>query len=311
MSAGNAAAAPPVALVTGASGAIGGAVAVALAERGWSLALSGRRSSPLEDVSRRCTNAGAAAVTVHPSDLAVDGAGEALVGAAWESHGGLAAVVTTAGAPRRRHASRLTVADVTAAWRANTVTAVSVVLAVLPRMLGHRAGTIVVVGSLSGRLGPPREAAYAASKFALTGFAESLAVDLWDSPVAVRLVQPGPIDTPMWGEVADNEPPVYTGPRFPPAVVAAAVVAAVEAGPGAAFETFVPAEFAGVVELRARDPELYLAGAAAVGRGEEPGHLPDAGAPHLPDAGAPHLPDAGAPHPPGAAPPPPEADDGR
>lgn len=275
MSAGNAAAAPPAALVTGASGAIGGAVAVALAERGWALALSGRRVLALDEVSRRCAQAGAAAVTAHPGDLAVDGAGEALVGAAWEGHGGLAAVVTAAGAPGRRHASRLTPADVTAAWQANTVTAVSVVLGVLPRMLRRGAGTVVVVGSLAGRLGPPREAAYAASKFALTGFAESLAVDLRDSPVAVRLVQPGPIDTPMWGEVAGNETPVYTGPRFPPSDVAAAVVAAVEAGPGGAFETFVPADFAGVVELRARDPELYLAGAAAVGRGEQPqGPLP-------------------------------------
>lgn len=137
---------------------------------------------------------------------------------------------------------------------------VRMTLALLPRMLERGTGTIVNVASVAGRVGTPREAAYSGSKFALSGFTEVLAVDLWDTPIEVRLVQPGPIDTPIWG-LPDNEAASYSGPKFPPEDVAAACVAALRGD--ATFETFVPADFKGIAEFKAANIDTFMQGAAS------------------------------------------------
>ena len=80
----------------------------------------------------------------------------------------------------------------------------AITLALLPRMLERRSGTIVNVSSIGGRLGIAPEAAYCASKFALAGWSESLAADLVGTGVAVRLVLPGAIDTEIWDQ-PDND----------------------------------------------------------------------------------------------------------
>ena len=89
------------------------------------------------------------------------------------------------------------------------------------------AGCIVNVSSLGGRLGIAHEAAYCASKFALCGWTEAMAIDLWDTAVDVRLVIPGAIDTEIWDQPG-NDPPLYDGPLEPPETVAEAIAAAIE-----------------------------------------------------------------------------------
>ena len=68
---------------------------------------------------------------------------------------------------------------------------------------GH--GLTVLVSSMGGRIGIAHEAAYCASKFALAGFSESMAIDLYGTGVSVKLALPGPIETEIW-DVAGNDP---------------------------------------------------------------------------------------------------------
>ena len=138
-------------------------------------------------------------------------------------------------------------------------------LALLPLMLERDAGTIVNVASLGGRLGIIHEAAYSASKFALTGWSESLAVDLYDTGVHVRLIQPGPIDTEIW-DLPDNETPLYQGPKVPPEVVAEGIVAAVDSD---RFEHYLP-DMKAVIEGKTADIDAFIAGTAAMGRQQSP-----------------------------------------
>jgi short-subunit dehydrogenase len=131
-------------------------------------------------------------------------------------------------------------------------------LAVLPRMLERDAGVIMNVSSLGGRLGIRNEAAYCASKFALSGWSESMAMDLWPTGVDVRLITPGAIDTEIWDQEG-NDPAPYHGPLEPPATVAAAICDALV---GVAFETYTP-DMKGVAEFKTSDIDTFMAGTVA------------------------------------------------
>ena len=134
-------------------------------------------------------------------------------------------------------------------------------LALLPRMLDRDAGVIVNVSSVAGRLGNLNESAYSASKFALCGWSEALATDLFDTGVEVRLVNPGPIDTEIW-DLPDNDDPVYDGPKVPPEEVAVGIVAAIE---GDRFEHYLP-DMKAIIEAKTADPDSFIAGMAAMAR---------------------------------------------
>jgi short-subunit dehydrogenase len=114
------------------------------------------------------------------------------------------------------------------------------------------------VSSLGGRLGIANEAAYVASKFALSGWTEAMAVDLWSSPVAVRLITPGPIDTEIWDQPG-NDAADYDGPLEPPTTVAEAICDALVSD---TFETYVP-DLKAVAEMKTADVDAFLAGLAA------------------------------------------------
>jgi short-subunit dehydrogenase len=90
-----------------------------------------------------------------------------------------------------------------------------------------------------------------------------MAIDLWDTGVDVRLVQPGPIDTEIWDHPGSDDP-VYDGPKFPPDDVAAGIVAAIA---GDRFETYVP-DLGAIVEGKTADVDGYLAGVAQMARAQ-------------------------------------------
>jgi short-subunit dehydrogenase len=127
----------------------------------------------------------------------------------------------------------------------------------VPRMLERGQGMIVNVASLAGRLGNANEAAYSASKFALCGWSEAIAVDLWDTPIEVRLVNPGPIDTEIW-DLPGNDAPFYDGPKVSADEMAGGIVTAMESD---AFEHYVP-DMKAVVEMKTSDPDSFLRGMA-------------------------------------------------
>ena len=243
-------------LLTGASAGIGWATAHALATAGATLAVTGRPVERLDALVAELPGDGHVAI---PADLDDLTAAVAVVTAATEAVGPLDVVVHNAGMPMRRPVTALAPHEVAATMRVNFEAPMQMALASLPGMLERGRGSQVFVSSLGGRLGIVHEAAYCASKFALCGWAEAMAIDLWDRPVDVHLVLPGPIDTEIWDRPG-SDPPVYDGPKEPPSVVADAIVAAIE---GDAFETYAP-DLKGIVEWKTSDPDGFLAGAAGM-----------------------------------------------
>ncbi len=241
-------------LVTGASSGIGAAVARVLAARNDTVALVARRADRLEQVLAECRTTSPASER-WAADLSEPAAAAALALRIWDHYGGLDVVVNNAAVPMRRHATRLTTAEVERTMRINFFSPAALTLAVLPRMLERGSGTIVNVSSLGGRLGIATEAAYSASKFALAGWSESLALDLDGTGVGIKLVLPGAIDTEIWDQ-PDNDAPLYDGPKDPPESIAGAVVDAIDSE---RFEHYLP-DMKAVVEAKTTDIDAFMAG---------------------------------------------------
>jgi short-subunit dehydrogenase len=254
-------------LVTGASSGIGAVLAERLAERGAVVGLVARRAERLAEVLDRC-RAHSPDSMMWAADLGDLDRAEAIVEEAWHAFGYLDVLINNAAIPKRRDVRLLTVDEIDDVMRVNFTSPVRMSLALLPRLLDRGAGMIVNVSSLGGRLGIVHEAAYCAAKFALCGWSESMAMDLWDTGVDVRLVIPGPIDTEIWDR-PDNDAPIYDGPLEPPSVVADAMIELIE---GDHFEVYAP-DLRSIVEFKTTEIDTFLEGAAAMGA-----HRPD-GAP--------------------------------
>jgi short-subunit dehydrogenase len=253
-----------VALVTGASSGIGAATARLLAAGGTTVALVARRADRLEAVAEDCRltapRSRAWAADLGDTDLAAT-----LAVQIWDELGPLDVVVNNAAIPMRRPAQRLTMADVERTMTVNFYSPVAITLALLPRMLERDVGTVVNVSSMGGRLGIAAEAAYSASKFALAGWSESLAVDLWDTGVAVKLVLPGAFDTEIWDQ-PDNDTAPYSGPLAPPEEGAVGIVASITSD---RFEHYVP-DMKAVVEMKTKDIDGFMAGMRAMADASPP-----------------------------------------
>jgi len=125
-------------------------------------------------------------------------------------------------------------------------------------MLERDRGVIVNVSSFGGRAGIPGEAAYCASKFALCGWSESMALDLWHTGVEVRLILPGAIATEIW-DLPGNDAPLYDGPLEPAETVGAGIIDAIE---GDRFEHYLP-DMKGLVEWKTSAIDEFMAGTVA------------------------------------------------
>ena len=241
-----------VAIVTGASSGIGEAVAVDLAGRGTTVVAVARRKELLDEVIERCrrTAPDSEAAVADVSDRA---AVEGLCKDALAKHGKVDVLVNNAGIPLRKHATRLTVEDVEQVMQINFFGMIYATLALLPSMLERKSGHIVNVSSVAGRIGAPREAAYSASKYAMTGWSEVLSSDLQGSGVKVHLIIPGAIDTEIWRKV--QEPAAYSGKFIPPQEIADAVREVIERD---RFERWVPRKLMPVATFRALLPGTYI-----------------------------------------------------
>jgi short-subunit dehydrogenase len=249
------------ALVTGASSGIGRETARSLAARGARVAVTARRTDRLCALIAELPGGGHVALA---RDLAEPGAAEGLVEEAWERLAGLDVVVHNAGIPKRRHATAVTMDEVTATMYLNYEVPVRMTLATLPRMLERGRGCHVYVSSLGGSLRIGTEAAYCGSKFALAGWAEAVAIDLWDTPIEIRLCLPGAIETEIWDQ-PDNDPPLYDGPLEPATTVAEDIADQIE---GERFEVYSP-DMRAIVEWKTSDPAAFLAGVAEMARRKE------------------------------------------
>src|SRR6516162_3419268 len=270
MNARSAGAAGRTVLVTGASSGIGAALARELASRGDAVALVARRAERLDEVLAEC-RATAPASQCWAADLSDPASAADLALEIWDHFGGLDVVVNNAAVPMRRDVSRLTMPEVERTMRINYLSPVAISLAVLPRMLERKSGTIVNVSSLGGRLGITTEAAYSGSKFALAGWSESLAIDLDGSGVGVKLVLPGAIDTEIWDQ-PDNDAPLYDGPKVPPEDIACGIVDAIDSPH---FEHYLP-DMKAVIEMKTADIDGFMAGMRAMTRQGDAASPPEA-----------------------------------
>ena len=253
-------------LLTGASAGIGAVLAELLAERGAQLVLWGRDPAKLDAVAERCRRTGAAvqARCVELSDPAV---AEQLARRTERELGGIDVVVNNAGAPMRRRVQQLSVEELQTTMAVNFESPARMTMAVLAGMLERDRGVIVNVSSFGGRAAIPAEAAYCASKFALCGWSESLAMDLWHTGVEVRLIIPGAIDTDIWDRPG-NDPAHFSGDLEPPATVAAGIIAAIE---GEGFEHYLP-DMSAIAEFKTASIDDYLAGSVAFADSAEAEH---------------------------------------
>ncbi len=247
-------------LVTGASSGIGAALARRLAEQGAVVGLIARRRDRLAEVLAHCRTASPESM-MWVADLADTASVGALALQAWDAMGGIDVLVNNAAVPKRRAVTALDPAEVEAVMRVNFFSPMRMTLAVLPSMLTRGTGMIVNVSSVGGRLGIVHESAYSASKFALCGWSEAMAVDLHRTGISVKLIEPGPVDTEIWDQ-PDNDAPIYDGPKSTSDEVADGIIAALGA---TGFEHYVP-DLKAVVDLKNADIDTYIAGAASMGR---------------------------------------------
>jgi NAD(P)-dependent dehydrogenase (short-subunit alcohol dehydrogenase family) len=176
-------AAQQVALITGASAGIGKACADRLAAGGWAVTGASRRGT------------GGSGWTGLIMDVDQDAGVQAGVAALIEREGRIDALVAAAGWGIAGAAEDTSIAEAKAQFETNFWGCVRVVQAVLPHMRKQARGRIVLISSIGGVIGIPYQAYYSASKFALEGFAESLAYEVAPFGVQVTLVQPGNIAT--------------------------------------------------------------------------------------------------------------------
>jgi 3-oxoacyl-[acyl-carrier protein] reductase len=188
------------ALVTGASGGIGGAVARALHGAGATVALSGTRVGPLETLAG---DLGARAHVV-PCDLSDAEAVEALPKRAAEAIGSVDVLVNNAGITRDQLFMRMADADWDAVIAINLTSVMRLSRSVLRGMMRARWGRIVNISSVVGVTGNPGQANYAASKAGVIGMSKSLAQEVASRGITVNCVAPGFIETAMT-EVLNDE----------------------------------------------------------------------------------------------------------
>ncbi len=189
------------ALVTGATGGIGGAIARALHAQGAIVALSGTRREALEALAAEL---GGNAHVV-PANLSDPAAVEGLVPAAEAAMGGLDILVNNAGLTRDNLALRLKDEDWDTVIAVNLTASFRLSRAAIKTMMRRRHGRIVGIGSVVGSTGNPGQANYAASKAGLIGMTKSLAAEVASRNVTVNCIAPGFIESPMTDALDDKQ----------------------------------------------------------------------------------------------------------
>jgi len=226
------------ALVTGASGGIGGAIARALHARGAAVALSGTRREALDALAGELGERAAAV----PCDLADPAAAAALVGEAEAALGaGIDILVNNAGLTRDTLAMRMKDEDWDLVLQVNLTAAFRLMRAALRGMMKRRWGRIVSITSVVGATGNPGQANYVAAKAGLTGLTKALAQEVASRGITVNCVAPGFIETAMTSALDESQQQ--------------RILAAIPAG-----RIGTPAEVAGCVVFLASDESAYVTG---------------------------------------------------
>ena len=189
------------ALVTGASGGIGGAIARKLHERGASVALSGTRADALEKLKSELGDR----AYVTPADLSIAEAANQLVDLATDAMGGVDILVNNAGLTRDTLALRMTDENWQSVLDVNLSAAFRLSRSTLRGMIQRRWGRIISISSVVGVTGNPGQANYAAAKAGLIGLSKALAREVANRGITVNCIAPGFIETAMTRALSDEQ----------------------------------------------------------------------------------------------------------
>ena len=189
------------ALVTGASGGIGGAIAKVLHQAGATVALSGTREAPLRELAAELGGR----VHVLPCNLADAAAVEALPKAAAEAMGGVDILVNNAGITRDNLFMRMSDEEWQSVIDVNLTSTFRLCRGVLRGMMKARWGRIVNISSVVGATGNPGQGNYAASKAGMVGMSKSLAAEVASRNITVNCVAPGFITTAMTDKLNEEQ----------------------------------------------------------------------------------------------------------
>ncbi len=189
------------ALVTGASGGIGAAIASALHAAGAAVALSGTREAPLQELAARL-GARAHVVTANLGDAS---AVEALPKQAAEAMGSVDILVNNAGITRDNLFMRMSDEEWAQVLEVNLTSSFRLARGVLRGMMKARWGRIVSITSVVAQTGNPGQGNYAAAKAGLVGMSKSLAYEVASRGITVNCVAPGFIETSMTDALTDDQ----------------------------------------------------------------------------------------------------------
>ena len=189
------------ALVTGASGGIGSAIAKAMAAQGARVALSGTREEALRKVQ---AEVGGDSIVL-PANLSDPAAVDALVSQAVEQLGKLDILVSNAGVTRDNLAMRMKDEEWDQVIRVNLEAAFRLARAAMKPMMRAKHGRIISITSVVGATGNPGQANYAASKAGLVGMSKAIAQEVASRGITVNCVAPGFIRSAMTDALADAQ----------------------------------------------------------------------------------------------------------
>ena len=187
--------------ITGGSSGIGAALGVAFAREGARVALAARNLDRLSEAVRVVEAAGGEAIALQ-CDVTDRASIDSAVERAVEKFGGLDIVVANAGFGVDGLLTKLETEDYRRQFDTNVFGAIDTVYATLPHLVESK-GRLAIVSSVLGKIGRPTMSAYAASKFALCGFAESIYYELADLGISVTCINPGLVESNF--RVVDNE----------------------------------------------------------------------------------------------------------
>jgi 3-oxoacyl-[acyl-carrier protein] reductase len=189
------------ALVTGATGGIGGAIAKALHAAGAHVGISGRNEDKLKALAAELGDR----VSILPADLAADGAIDALIKSADEAMGQIDILVNNAGLTRDGLSMRMSDEDWQQVIDVNMTATFKLAKAVQRGMMKRRNGRIINIASIVGVTGNPGQCNYVASKAGMIGWSKAMAQEVASRGITVNCIAPGFIATAMTDALNDDQ----------------------------------------------------------------------------------------------------------
>ncbi len=211
------------ALVTGASAGIGWATAIALARHGVNLVVTARREERLRQLSEEIKSLGAQAA-YHAGDAAEESTAKQAIAQAINTFGHLDILINNAGAGNYKHLVDTSAEDYDALMNANMRSGFLFSRYAVPHMIEQKSGTILFISSVAGLQGAPGESVYCATKFAQSGFAQSLDAELRKHNIKVGTLFPGGVKTEFAIGHGRTEESIRDSKMMDPAEVAEAII---------------------------------------------------------------------------------------